>query len=87
MDQLRGVHLWPPQSPDLTPLDFFAWGFVKDEVYIPPVPVTMNNLKDEIQTVIAEIDQPLLQNIWHEVEFCLMCVGQHMEHILNLHRV
>ncbi|KAJ4433406.1 hypothetical protein ANN_15665 [Periplaneta americana] len=24
---------WPPRSPDLTPLDFFFWGFIKDRVY------------------------------------------------------
>lgn len=24
---------WPPRSPDLTPLDFFLWGRVKDLVY------------------------------------------------------
>ena len=27
---------WPPRSPDLTPLDFFLWGFVKDQVYSIP---------------------------------------------------
>ena len=27
---------WPPRSPDLTPCDFFLWGFVKDSVYVPP---------------------------------------------------
>ena len=21
---------WPPRSPDITPLDFFLWGYVKD---------------------------------------------------------
>jgi hypothetical protein len=55
----------------LTPLDFFLWGFVKDEVCVPPVPITLNNLKDRIRTAIAEIDQPLLQNVWHEVEYRL----------------
>lgn len=25
--------LWPPRSPDLTPLDFFLWGFLKSKVY------------------------------------------------------
>ena len=25
--------VWPPRSPDLTPLDFFVWGFIKDVVY------------------------------------------------------
>ena len=27
-----GPIAWPPQSPDLTPLDFFFWGYVKDTV-------------------------------------------------------
>jgi len=24
---------WPPRSPDFNPLDYFAWGYVKDRVY------------------------------------------------------
>ncbi|KAJ4429534.1 hypothetical protein ANN_21703 [Periplaneta americana] len=28
---------WPARSPDLTPPDFFLWGFVKDQVYRTPV--------------------------------------------------
>ena len=28
-----GPTAWPPRSPGLTPLDFFAWGFIKDVVY------------------------------------------------------
>ena len=27
-----GHTAWPPRSPDLTPLDFLAWGFIKDVV-------------------------------------------------------
>ena len=26
---------WPPRSPDLSPCDFFFWGFVKDTVFVP----------------------------------------------------
>jgi len=29
---------WPPRSPDATPCDFFLWGYVKDQVYVPPLP-------------------------------------------------
>ena len=29
----RGPLLWPPRSPDITPLNFFFWGFLKNEVY------------------------------------------------------
>ena len=29
----RGPIEFPPRSPDLTPMDFYLWGTVKDEVY------------------------------------------------------
>ena len=32
---------WPPRSPDLTPCDFFFWGFVKDTVFVPPLPANL----------------------------------------------
>jgi len=28
---------WPLRSPDLTPCEFFFWGFVKDTVFVPPL--------------------------------------------------
>lgn len=28
-----GPHAWPDRSPDLTPLDFFLWGYIKDQVF------------------------------------------------------
>jgi hypothetical protein len=32
-----GPILWPPRPPDITPLDFFLWAYVKDIVYKTPV--------------------------------------------------
>lgn len=35
-DRLIGQHFnlpWPARSPDLNPLDFFLWGFIKDKVF------------------------------------------------------
>jgi len=29
---------WPNPSPDLTSCDFFFWRFVKDTVFVPPLP-------------------------------------------------
>ena len=29
----RGSYDWPARSPDLTPCDFFLWGWAKEEVY------------------------------------------------------
>jgi hypothetical protein len=36
---------WPPRSPDLTPCDFFLWRFVKEAVYLPLLPTTLDNQK------------------------------------------
>ena len=50
---------WPPRSPDLTPCDFFLWGFVKDSVYVPPLPTSLKELRDRIthtlQTITADM--------------------------------
>lgn len=32
-----GPIAWPPRSPDLNPLDFFFWGYLKNFVYFKPV--------------------------------------------------
>ena len=36
-----GPIFWPPRSPDITPLDFFLWGFVKDIVYRTKVKLSL----------------------------------------------
>ena len=40
---------WPPKSPDLSPLDFFLWGWMKSEVYKEKV-----NTRDELVTRIMK---------------------------------
>ena len=29
----ENIWIWPPHSPDLTPLDFSLWGYLKGRVY------------------------------------------------------
>ncbi|GFX27045.1 putative DD41D transposase [Trichonephila clavipes] len=45
---------WPPRSCDLTPLDYFLWGYVKSLVYADK-PQTRGHLEDNIRRVIADI--------------------------------
>ncbi|GFY03128.1 transposable element Tc3 transposase [Trichonephila clavipes] len=45
---------WPPRSCDLTPLDYFLWGYVKSLVYVDN-PQTLHHLEDNIRLVIADI--------------------------------
>jgi hypothetical protein len=44
----EGSTSWSLLSPDLTCLYFFLCGLLKDEVYIPPMPITLNNSKNKI---------------------------------------
>ena len=41
----RGFNNLPPRSPDATTCDFFLWGYVKDQVYVPPLPGSIPELK------------------------------------------
>ncbi|GBN39196.1 hypothetical protein AVEN_62234-1 [Araneus ventricosus] len=61
---------WPPRSPDITPLDFFLWGFVKNIVYKTPVP-SLDELKRRIVTAIQNVTSQMLENTWREIEFRL----------------
>lgn len=36
---------WPPRSPDISPCDFFVWGYVKSKVYVE-IPRNIQELKD-----------------------------------------
>jgi hypothetical protein len=52
---------WPPHSPDATPCDFFLWGYVKDQVYVPPLHASIPELKVRIRTAIETITADMLQ--------------------------
>ncbi|GFT21884.1 putative DD41D transposase [Trichonephila clavipes] len=53
---------WPPRSSDLTPLDYFLWGYVKSLVYADK-PQTLDHLEDNIRRVIADIRPQMLEKV------------------------
>ncbi|GFV34478.1 uncharacterized protein TNCV_466921 [Trichonephila clavipes] len=53
---------WPPRSCDLTPLDYFLWGYVKSLVYADK-PQTLDHLEDNIRRVIADIRPQMLEKL------------------------
>jgi len=59
---------WPPRSPDLTVCDFFLWGFVTDNVYVPPLPKTLPELRERINTAVGNITQDMLEKVWRKWE-------------------
>ncbi|GFT49594.1 putative LOC100569746 [Trichonephila clavipes] len=57
-----GLVNWPPRSCDLTPLDYFLWGYVKSLVYADK-PHTLDHLEDNIRRVIADIRPQMLEKV------------------------
>ena len=62
---------WPPRSPDLSPLDFFLWGYIKNTVYAEKIR-NIQHLQDRITSAIETvITQDMIQKTWQETEFRL----------------
>ncbi|GFV57045.1 uncharacterized protein TNCV_2931681 [Trichonephila clavipes] len=61
ISRFRSVN-WPPRSCDLTPLDYFLWGYVKLLVYADK-PQTLDHLEDNIRRVIADIRPQMLGKV------------------------
>jgi hypothetical protein len=73
---------WPPHSPDITPLDFFFWGYIKDQVFHPKVGSVVE-LHAGINSAVASVTPHMLKNTWCEIEYRLNILratnGTHIE--------
>ena len=80
----RGFNNLPPRSSDATPCDIFLWGYVNDQVYVPPLPASVPELKVRIRTAIETITADKLQTVWNELDYrvdvCRITKGSHTEH-------
>ncbi|CAK9817074.1 Transposable element Tc3 transposase [Anthophora quadrimaculata] len=76
---------WPPRSCDLTPLDFFLWGYLKSRVYAVKLE-TINDLKDNIRVAIREITpatcRKVVENFDNRIDICNRNRGAHLNDIL-----
>jgi hypothetical protein len=82
------VGVWPPLPTDETPFDFFLWGYVKDQVYVPPLPASMPELKVRIRTTIGTVTADMLQTVWNELDYrvdvCRITKCAHIEHLYGM---
>ena len=76
---------WPLQSPDLTQCDFFFWGFVKDTVFVPPLPDNLQIFATHITAAVALLNRDMLTRVWNEMDYhidvCHITKGGHIEHL------
>jgi len=79
------LHSWPPRSPDMTPCDFFLWGYVNERVYVPPLPADLDELTNRITTAVKSVTEDTLRRVWDEfsyrVDVFRAAGGGHTEHL------
>lgn len=83
-DQPFMATAWPPRSPDLTPMDFYAWGFMKSYVYESKI-----NTREELVQKIHEAGHAIRANL-REIDICAavtrranLCILKNGGHIEN----
>jgi hypothetical protein len=63
----------------------FLWRYVKDKVFVPPVPVTLDDLKQHITTATAGVDGDMLTRVWQEFDYRVdirrVTEGAHIENL------
>jgi hypothetical protein len=78
-------NLWPPRSPDLSPPDFFLWGYLKETVY-QENPHTLedlrNNITNAVQGITADVLRRVSWNMCRRVQSCLQQNGGHFQLLL-----
>lgn len=80
-----GPVAWPARSPDLNPLDFFLWSFLKSFIYQDPVE-SLEELEEKLHCAVGNITPEMLQltqqSLIHRANACIQMAGLHFEHIL-----
>ena len=58
---------------------------VEDRVFVPPLPLSLNELKHRITTAIASVEEDMLRSVWTELDYridiCRVTKGSHIEHL------
>lgn len=78
-----GPLTWPARSPDLTPLDFYAWGVMKNDVYSVEIQTQeelterINGAAERLRSNLMEVD--IAQAVLRRVNLCLLNDGNHFE--------
>lgn len=78
-----GPILWPPRSPDLTIMDFYFWGRIKQIVYLNRLPndveVLKNRITDAINSIPLEEIRAAFTAFRENIEECAIKGGELIE--------
>jgi len=80
------LSLWPPNSPDLNPVDYKIWSLVQERVYQQPIS-NIDELRERSVAVWEAVDQCVIDAAirqWRErLLACVKAKGGHFEHLLK----
>lgn len=80
----RGFVHWPARSPDLTPLDYFLWGYIKNRLYKhtpQDIQVLRQNLIREVRAIPARTIQRAIFRMPRIIRKCIEVNGQLFEYL------
>lgn len=83
-----GTVAWPPRSPDLTPLDFYFWGYMKQKVYAVEIQSRehliqrIHEAATEIKLDVSQVKRST-QSVSLRALACLQANGGHFENVIN----
>jgi len=78
---------WPPNSPDINPLDYHVWGSILEKFdHLNPQPKDIQELKSALTKIWDELSQDeickSITDFRKRLRACVNAEGGHFEHIL-----
>ncbi|GBN62121.1 hypothetical protein AVEN_124065-1 [Araneus ventricosus] len=75
---------WPPRSPDLTPMDFFLCGYLKQQMYATPPSTTLQDLQRHVAHACANVTSAMQHRVQRDIQariqMCVVADGEKFEH-------
>jgi len=81
----RGDVLRPPCSPDLSPCDFFLWGYLKEKVYVDKprdIPQLQNAIERESRAITRQMCEQMMANFSRSLNECVKNKGRHLNDVI-----
>ena len=67
---------------------FLLGGFVKDTVFVPPLPANLQIFATVITAAVALVDRDMVTRVWNEMDYridvCRITKGGQIEHLWNV---
>ena len=80
-----GPFEWAPRCPDLNPLDFCIWGYLKHKVYsvkIRDIGHLRTRIEEECRAIPVEMLEKIPDHLERRLTSCLNAGGMHFEHLM-----